>query len=154
MLALTCAGSAMHARLAVEGKPGATMRSGGPYDGWWNGGIRNTASFHNVIALLTEMIGNPTPQRIPLVVQRQVPGADLAYPIAPQEWHSGSPSTTPSRSTARSRLRGACAKHPLQFLFDGRRPSNAAIVTRGQPIRGISEVTGQPIFTSGGAVTA
>ncbi len=80
-------GSAMHARLAAEGRPGATMRSGGPYDGWWNGGIRNTASFHNVIALLTEMIGNPTPQRIPFVAQRQVPGADLAFPIAPQEWH-------------------------------------------------------------------
>ena len=80
-------GAAMHRRLAAEGKPGATMRSGGPYDGWWNGGIRNTASFHNVIALLTEMIGHPTPQRIPLVMQRQVPGGDLAFPIEPQEWH-------------------------------------------------------------------
>ena len=80
-------GAAMHSRMAAEGKPGATMRSGGPYDGWWNGGIRNTASFHNVIALLTEMIGNPTPQRIPLVMQRQLPSADLAYPIAPQVWH-------------------------------------------------------------------
>ena len=80
-------GAAMHSRLAAEGKPGATMRSGGPYDGWWNGGIRNTASFHNVIALLTEMIGNPTPQRIPLVMNRQTASADYAYPIAPQEWH-------------------------------------------------------------------
>jgi hypothetical protein len=80
-------GAAMHTRLAVEGKPGATMRSGGPYDGWWNGGIRNTAAFHNVIALLTEMVGSPTPMRIPLVMQRQLPSADLAYPIAPQEWH-------------------------------------------------------------------
>ncbi|NUQ11159.1 MAG: peptidase [Gemmatimonadaceae bacterium] len=80
-------GAAMHSRLAAEGKPGATMRSGGPYDGWWNGGIRNTASFHNVIALLTEMIGNPTPQRIPFVPARQLPSADLAYPIAPQVWH-------------------------------------------------------------------
>jgi hypothetical protein len=80
-------GAAMHSRMAAEGKPGATMRSGGPYDGWWNGGIRNTASFHNVIALLTEMIGNPTPQRIPLVMNRQLPSADLAFPIAPQEWH-------------------------------------------------------------------
>ncbi|MGQ0647984.1 MAG: M14 family metallopeptidase [Gemmatimonadaceae bacterium] len=79
-------GAAMHTRLAVEGKPGATMRSGGPYDGWWNGGIRNTAAFHNVIALLTEMVGNPTPSRIPLVMQRQLPSADLAYPIAPQLW--------------------------------------------------------------------
>src|SRR5688572_18707319 len=80
-------GAAMHTRLALEGKPGATMRSGGPYDGWWNGGIRNTAAFHNVIALLTEMIGNPTPMRIPLVMQRQLPTSDLTYPIAPQEWH-------------------------------------------------------------------
>ncbi|HSL69606.1 MAG TPA: M14 metallopeptidase family protein, partial [Longimicrobiales bacterium] len=80
-------GAAMHTRLAVEGKPGATMRSGGPYDGWWNGGIRNTAAFHNVIALLTEMVGNPTPMRIPLVLSRQLPSADLANPIAPQEWH-------------------------------------------------------------------
>jgi len=80
-------GAAMHSRLAVEGKPGATMRSGGPYDGWWNGGIRNTAAFHNTVALLTEMIGSPTPMRIPLRMERQLPSADLAYPIAPQEWH-------------------------------------------------------------------
>ncbi len=79
-------GAAMHTRLAIEGKPGATMRSGGPYDGWWNGGIRNTAAFHNVIALLTEMIGSPTPMRVPFVAQRQLPGADIAFPIAPQEW--------------------------------------------------------------------
>src|SRR5688572_25089424 len=80
-------GAAMHTRLALENKPGATMRSGGPYDGWLNGGIRNTAAFHNVIALLTEMIGSPTPMRIPFVQQRQIPTSDLAYPIAPQEWH-------------------------------------------------------------------
>src|SRR5215510_10422862 len=79
-------GAAMHTRLAAENKPGATMRSGGPYDGWWNGGIRNTAAFHNVIALLTEMIGSPTPMRIPFVAARQIPSADLAFPIAPQEW--------------------------------------------------------------------
>ena len=80
-------GAAMHTRLAAEGKPGATMRSGGPYDGWWNGGIRNTAAFHNTVALLTEMVGNPTPMRIPLRMERQLPSADLAYPIAPQPWH-------------------------------------------------------------------
>ncbi|MGH8249061.1 MAG: M14 family metallopeptidase, partial [Gammaproteobacteria bacterium] len=87
VLGLSSLGTAMHTRLAAEGKPGATMRSGGPYDGWWNGGIRNTATFHNTIALLTEMIGSPTPMRIPLVMQRQLPASDLAYPIAPQEWH-------------------------------------------------------------------
>ena len=76
----------MHQRLAAEGKPGATMASGGAYDGWWNGGIRNTGNFHNIIAILTETIGSPTPMRIPLVIERQIPNRDLPYPIAPQEW--------------------------------------------------------------------
>ncbi len=87
VLGLQSLGVAMHTRLAVEGKPGATMRSGGPYDGWWNGGIRNTGAFHNIIALLTEAIGSPTPMKIPLVMQRQLPSSDLAFPVAPQEWH-------------------------------------------------------------------
>ena len=86
ILGLQSVGAAMHTRLAIEGKGGATMRSGGPYDGWWNGGIRNTATFHNTIALLTEMIGSPTPTRIPFIAQRQVPGGDIAMPVAPGEW--------------------------------------------------------------------
>ena len=80
-------GNALHTRLAAEGKPGATMRSGGPYDGWWNGGLRNTAAFHNTIAILTEMIGSPTPTRVSLVMDRQLPTSDIAYPVPPQEWH-------------------------------------------------------------------
>jgi hypothetical protein len=80
-------GNALHTRLAAENKPGATMRSGANYDGWWNGGLRNTAVFHNTIAILTEMIGDPTPTRVPLVMSRQLPTADIAFPVAPQEWH-------------------------------------------------------------------
>jgi hypothetical protein len=87
LLGIQALGTAMHMRLAIEGKPGATMRSGARYDGWWNGGIRNTATFHNTIAVLTEMIGSPTPMRIPLVKERQIPVGDLAMPIAPQAWH-------------------------------------------------------------------
>lgn len=87
LLGIQALGTAMHTRLAIEGKPGATMRAGGPYDGWWNGGIRNTATFHNTIAVLTEMTGSPTPMRIPLVADRQIPRGDLAMPVAPQEWH-------------------------------------------------------------------
>ena len=86
ILGLQALGTHMHQRLASEGKPGATMASGGPYDGWWNGGIRNTGNFHNIIAILTETIGNPTPMRIPLVLERQIPNRDLPFPIAPQEW--------------------------------------------------------------------
>jgi hypothetical protein len=86
ILGLQALGTHVHQRLASEGKPGATMASGGAYDGWWNGGIRNTGNFHNIIAILTETIGSPTPMRIPLVLQRQIPTRDLPYPIAPQEW--------------------------------------------------------------------
>ena len=86
ILGLQALGTHMHQRLASEGKPGATMASGGAYDGWWNGGIRNTGNFHNIIAILTETIGSPTPMRIPLVMQRQLPNRDHPYPIAPQEW--------------------------------------------------------------------
>jgi Zinc carboxypeptidase len=86
ILGLQALGTHMHQRLAAEGKPGATMASGGAYDGWWNGGIRNTGNFHNIIAILTETVGSPTPMRIPLVIDRQIPNRDLPYPIAPQPW--------------------------------------------------------------------
>ena len=79
-------GAAMHSRFAAEGKPGVTMRSGGNYSTWWNGGLRTTAYFHNQIGLLTETIGSPTPIEIPFVPERQIPSADLPYPIAPQRW--------------------------------------------------------------------
>ena len=91
VLGIQTVGLALHTRLAAEGKPGATMRSGGPYDGWWNGGLRNTAAFHNIIAILTEMIGSPTPQRVPLVMDRQLPSSDLTFPAPPTTpaalWH-------------------------------------------------------------------
>ncbi len=86
ILGVQALGTHMHQRLAAEGKAGATMAAAGPYDGWWNGGIRNTANFHNIIAILTETIGSPTPMRIPFVPARQIPGRDQPFPIAPQEW--------------------------------------------------------------------
>src|SRR5947208_3056161 len=79
--------AAMHDRFLVEGKPGATMRSGAPYSTWWNGGLRTTAYFHNIIGLLTESIGNPTPIDIPFVPDRELPKGDLPSPVQPQRWH-------------------------------------------------------------------
>ena len=87
VLGIQTIGIALQTRLAAEGKPGATARSGGPYDGWWTGGLRNTAAFHNTIAILTEMIGSPTPTRVPLVMERQLPSSDLTFPVPPQTWH-------------------------------------------------------------------
>jgi hypothetical protein len=79
--------ASMHSRFEAEGKPGVTMRSGSSYSTWWNGGLRTTVYFHNQIGLLTETIGNPTPQTIPFIPEQQLPRADLPYPIAPQVWH-------------------------------------------------------------------
>jgi hypothetical protein len=80
-------GAAMMQRFLAEDKPGATTRSGARYSTWFNGGLRTTAYFHNMIGLLTETIGNPTPSRIPFNPAMQLPKADLLAPVAPQEWH-------------------------------------------------------------------
>ena len=86
-LGIDLVGAAMHNRFVAENKPGSTMRSGASYSTWWNGGLRTTVYFHNMIGLLTETIGNPTPMRIPLVPANQLPRGDLPMPIEPQEWH-------------------------------------------------------------------
>ncbi len=80
-------GAAMHSRMIAEGKAGTTLRSGAPYSTWWNGGLRTTAYFHNMIGLLTETIGNPTPINIPFVPDRYLPSSDKPLPIEPQQWH-------------------------------------------------------------------
>ena len=81
-------GAAMANRMAAEGKPGLTSRKGSSYSTWWNGGLRTTVYFHNMIGLLTETIGNPTPMSIPFVPSKQLPDSNLYYPIEPQQtWH-------------------------------------------------------------------
>ena len=80
-------GAAMSSRLNAEGKPGYTMKSGSVYSTWWNGGLRTTAYYHNIIGLLTEIIGNPTPSNIPLVAQRLIPNSGTPFPITPQKWY-------------------------------------------------------------------
>ncbi len=80
-------GTAMHQRLVEEGKGGSVQRSGSTYSTWWNGGLRTEAYFHNMIGLLTEIIGNPTPIEIPLVPDKQLPSGDWPLPIEPQTWH-------------------------------------------------------------------
>ncbi|HTE18959.1 MAG TPA: M14 family metallopeptidase, partial [Armatimonadota bacterium] len=79
-------GSSMHNRFVAENKPGVTTRRGANYSTWWNGGLRTTTYFHNMIGLLTETIGNPTPMEIPFVPNRQLPSSDLVHPIRPQTW--------------------------------------------------------------------
>jgi hypothetical protein len=85
---LDAVGAAMHSRFIAEGKPGAVTRRGANYSTWWNGGIRTTVYFHNMVGLLTETIGNPTPIEIPFVPRYQLPTSDIFAPIAPTKiWH-------------------------------------------------------------------
>ena len=58
-LGIEMVGTAMHSRLVAEGKGGSAMRSGANYSTWWNGGLRTVTYFHNMIGILTEIIGSP-----------------------------------------------------------------------------------------------
>ena len=78
----------MNARFALEQKPGVISRSGAPYSGWWNGGLRSTCYFHNIIGILTESFGQPDPQKITQTLERRLPYGDYPDPIASQEWHA------------------------------------------------------------------
>ena len=109
-------GAAIHGRFAAEAKPGVTMRSGSTYSTWWNGGLRTTAYFHNELGLLTEAIGNPTPVDIPYVAERQLPRADLPYPIAPQRWHFRQ--SIEYEMTANRAVLDAASRYRETFLFN------------------------------------
>jgi hypothetical protein len=109
-------GAAIHGRFAAESKPGVTMRSGSTYSTWWNGGLRTTAYFHNELGLLTEAIGNPTPVDIPYVAERQLPRADLPYPIAPQRWHFRQ--SIEYEMTANRAVLDAASRYRETFLFN------------------------------------
>ncbi len=80
-------GDAMHRRFTTEGKGGTVSRNAANYSTWWNGGLRTTAYFHNIIGLLTEAIGSPTPMTIPLRLERQLPAGGQALPVQWGPWH-------------------------------------------------------------------
>ena len=62
MSGIAAIGDAMGRRLAQEGKTGAISRLG--YDTWWNGGMRTTPCFHNMVGVLTETAhSSPAPAR-------------------------------------------------------------------------------------------
>ncbi len=109
-------GAAMHSRFIAEGKPGTTMRSGANYSTWWNGGLRTTVYFHNMIGLLTETIGNPTPMEIPLVPERLLPSGNLIYPIMPQKWHFAQ--SLAYELTANRAVMDIASRHRETFLFN------------------------------------
>ncbi len=79
-------GAAMSSRLNAEGKPGYTERGGSTFSTWYNGGLRTTTYFHNMVGLLTEIVGSPNPIDIPLVPKRLIPSGATTFPVTPQKW--------------------------------------------------------------------
>ncbi len=85
-------GAAMHGRFVAENKPGVGTREGAGYSTWFNGGLRTMTYFHNMIGLLTETKGNPTPDLsegrsdIPLIPRLQIPSKTMPFPLVPQRW--------------------------------------------------------------------
>ena len=109
-------GAAMMQRFLTEGKLGATVRSGGSYSTWFNGGLRTTASFHNIVGLLTETIGTPTPMQIPLVPAKQLPKGDYLAPIPPQRWHFRQ--SVDYSVTANKAVLDYASRHREQLLYN------------------------------------
>ena len=87
MTSLDAVGAAMVNRLNTEGKPGYTERGGSVYSTWYNGGLRTSTYFHNMVGLLTEIIGSPTPSDIPVVPERLIPSSATSFPVHPGKWH-------------------------------------------------------------------
>ena len=86
MSSLDGVGSAMMQRFLVEHKPGVVCRSVAPFSTWYNGGLRTTTYYHNMIGLLSETIGHPTPMQVPFRPGLQLPKGDYLLPVTPQTW--------------------------------------------------------------------
>ncbi|MEQ1632093.1 MAG: M14 metallopeptidase family protein [Planctomycetota bacterium] len=80
--------ASMNRRFASERKPGIISRGGAPYSGWWNGGLRSTCYFHNIIGILTEAFGHPDPTRIVQSIDRRLTSGDYPDPVPTQVWHA------------------------------------------------------------------
>jgi hypothetical protein len=104
----------MNARFAAEGKPGVISRSGAPYSGWWNGGLRSTCYFHNIIGILTESFGRPEPTTITQSLERRLPYGDYPDPVPTQLWHARQ--TVEYLQTANFAILGYAARYRRELL--------------------------------------
>lgn len=116
VMGIDLVGTAMHSRFVAEGKPGAVMRQEARYSTWWNGCYRCTPYFHNMIGILTEINGNPTPMEIPFVPRQHLPRNNYIYPIAPQKWHFRQ--AIEYILTANRAILDVASKHREDFLFN------------------------------------
>ncbi|MBX3462968.1 MAG: peptidase [Planctomycetes bacterium] len=105
----------MNHRFALEGKPGVISRSGAPYSGWWNGGLRSTGYFHNVIGILTEAFGRPEPTPLRPALARRLPSGDHPDPVPAQTWRARQ--TIDYLQTANFAILDFAARHREELLL-------------------------------------
>ncbi len=118
-------GAAIHSRFIQEGKPGATMRNGANFSTWWNGGLRTTPYYHNMIGLLTETFGNPTPSEIAVVPDRMLPSGSTPFPVMPQRWHFAQ--SLAYELSANRAVMDVASKYREDFLFNAYRMGKNSI---------------------------
>ncbi len=106
----------MNQRFAAEQKPGVISRGGAPYSGWWNGGLRSTNYFHNVIGILTESFGRPEPTRIEQPLDRRLSTGDYPDPVPAQIWHARQ--TVEYLQTANFAILDYAARYRKELLRD------------------------------------
>jgi hypothetical protein len=122
--------AAIHSRYVAEGKPGATSRSMASYQNWWNGGVRSTACFHNIIGIISEISGNPTPIEIAFIPKNLVAANDNPFPVQPQKWQFRR--TIDYLVTAQRAILDLAAKRREDFLFNIYRMGKNSIERGGQ----------------------
>jgi len=123
---LEIVGGSMHDRFVAEQKGGVVTRSGANYSTWWNGGLRTTAYFHNIVGLLTESIGNPTPVQIPFIPDRILSKGDGPLPVEPQTWHFRR--SIDYSVTANKAVFDIASRRKEEFLFNMYQMAKRAIV--------------------------
>ena len=106
----------MNSRFSWEQKPGIISRSGARYSTWWNGGLRTTAYFHNMIGILTEAAGSPNPQRLTQTLNRRLPFSDHPDPVPSGVWHARQ--TIDYLQTANRALLLLAARYRKEFLYN------------------------------------
>jgi hypothetical protein len=87
--AMDIIGAVIATRSIIEGMPGVVNRAGSSYSTWWNGGFRTTAYFHNQLGILTETIGNPTPQNLGFNTRFAIGDMNNWFPINPSNSQVG-----------------------------------------------------------------
>ncbi|MCC6785496.1 MAG: peptidase [Planctomycetes bacterium] len=115
----------MNRRFAAERKAGVISKSGALYSTWWNGGLRTTAYFHNMIGILTEVFGSPDPTPLRPSIDRRLPSVDYPDPIGTTVWRARQ--TIEYLQTANFAILDHASRYREELLLDQWRMARHAI---------------------------